>query len=136
MRKIRRLARKTWLVVGVLLLLYICGTDDDYYDFGAKYVDIMCISEDDPRVPVPAERFPEHVSSMRANGGIKYTEQYQMISRELDHSFFHSREQENVFKNRYHNIPSYDDTRGCLEYLDDDIHSDYIKANYINGKYT
>ena len=93
----------------------------------------VVISEDDPRVPISLDRFPEHVASMRANGGINYSEQYSMISRELNQQFSHSREQDNVMKNRYHNIPSYDDTRVCLEYIDDDIHSDYINANFING---
>jgi len=58
-----------------------------------------------------------------------------MINRELEYSYNHSRLQENNIKNRYHNVPAYDDSRVLLNRIDGEPHTDYINGNYIDGQF-
>ncbi|XP_057299705.1 receptor-type tyrosine-protein phosphatase S-like isoform X1 [Hydractinia symbiolongicarpus] len=87
----------------------------------------------DPRIPVAISRFEAHVNMLKANSNYEFSQEYSMISRELVHSYNQSRNEENNIKNRYHNVPSYDDTRVILSIVDDDPHSDFINANFISG---
>ncbi|XP_057299709.1 receptor-type tyrosine-protein phosphatase F-like isoform X2 [Hydractinia symbiolongicarpus] len=87
----------------------------------------------DPRIPVPLKRFEDHVNRLKANSNYEFSQEYSMISRELEYPYSHSRSQDNNIKNRYHNVPSYDDTRVLLSIIDDEPHTDYINANYIGG---
>lgn len=87
----------------------------------------------DPHVPVTANLFEDHVNQRKANGNFGFSQEYSMISRELEYPYHQSRIQENNIKNRYHNVPAYDDTRVMLEVIDGEHHTDYINANYIDG---
>ena len=78
--------------------------------------------------------FEEHVYQLKADSNYMFSQQYTMISRELGKTYNHSRHQENNLKNRYHNVPAYDETRVVLEVIDNDPHSDYINANFVQGK--
>lgn len=73
------------------------------------------------------------MNMLKANSNYEFSQEYSMISRELVHSYNQSRSEENNIKNRYHNVPSYDDTRIILSIVDDDPHSDFINANFISG---
>ena len=71
---------------------------------------------------------------LKANSNYGFSQEYSIINRELIYPYSHSRLQENNIKNRYHNVPAYDETRVVLQEIDGDTYSDYINANYIEGK--
>ena len=87
----------------------------------------------DPRIPVTVNRFEDHVNQLKANSNYGFSQEYSKINRDLTYPYSHSRLQENNIKNRYHNVPAYDETRVILQEVDGDSHSDYINANYIEG---
>ncbi|XP_066915197.1 receptor-type tyrosine-protein phosphatase S-like isoform X5 [Clytia hemisphaerica] len=87
----------------------------------------------DPHQPIATNRFEDHVNQLKAHSNYGFSQEYSMINRELEYSYNYSRLQDNNIKNRYHNVPAYDDTRVTLNVMDGESHTDYINANYIDG---
>lgn len=87
----------------------------------------------DPHVPISQDRFEDHVMNLKANSNYGFSQEYSSINRELEYPYNCSRLQENNIKNRYHNVPAYDNTRVVLNITDGEAHTDYINANYIDG---
>ncbi|CAG9566015.1 unnamed protein product [Danaus chrysippus] len=54
-------------------------------------------------------------------------------ARPLAGTFHHAKLPANLSKNRYTDVLCYDHSRVVLSTLDDDPHSDYINANYVDG---
>jgi protein tyrosine phosphatase len=83
---------------------------------------------------VKLEDLPAHFTSMSADSGYQFSEEYETITDVgLDHSKDSSLLTENRAKNRYTNILAYDHSRVKLSYIDDEQGSDYINGNYIPG---
>jgi len=94
-----------------------------------------------PSAPVSGEvmgliqmcKLPEHYDSdtLKREFSILSSEDLKLnVARQ---SCLASQHPDNVDKNRYTNIPSYDVTRVCLKKLEGQEHSDYINANWISG---
>ena len=81
------------------------------------------------------DRLQDHVNQLKADSNYWFSQEYAMISRDLDQPFDVARRVENNVKNRYHNVPAYDETRVKLAEIDMDVEnaSDYINANYVAG---
>ena len=92
-----------------------------------------CVFFKDRYAPIAPKDFEDHVNRLKANGNYGFSQEYSMINRELAFPYSCSRLPDNNIKNRYHNVPAYDNTRIKLSLIDNDPTSDYINANYIEG---
>ncbi|XP_071965193.1 tyrosine-protein phosphatase non-receptor type 9-like [Antedon mediterranea] len=73
----------------------------------------------------------KHMQTLKRHG-IR-TEYEEIINEMPSGSFSYSRNSINMYKNRYSNIFCLDDTRVKLKTSHDDLTSDYIHANYVDG---
>ena len=87
----------------------------------------------DPHMPIRENDFEEHVIQLKANSNYRFSQEYSSINRELEFPYNYSRLQDNNVKNRYHNVPAYDDSRVIMNVIDGEAHTDYINGNYIDG---
>lgn len=77
------------------------------------------------------EQIVEMVKAMGKQGLIK--EYAEIRARPPDGTFTQARHRNNLAKNRYTDVLCYDHSRVVLSQVDDDINSDYINANFVDG---
>ncbi|KAG8446187.1 hypothetical protein GDO86_013875 [Hymenochirus boettgeri] len=75
----------------------------------------------------------QHITQMKRGQGYGFKEEYEALPEGQTASWDTAKEDENRNKNRYGNIISYDHSRVRLQQIEDDPHSDYINANYVDG---
>lgn len=87
----------------------------------------------DPAIPVTEDDFFDHVTQMKLHNFKGFYEEFSSKKAEFQNSeaFRHP---DNQSKNRYLNIPCFDDSRVKLEGGDDDVEN-YIHANYVPGAF-
>jgi len=77
------------------------------------------------------EDFIVYVRNKTRNG--LFDEYQEIKSRPPDGTFDHARQAENLSKNRYTDVLCYDHTRVILQRDDNDMESDYVNANFVDG---
>ncbi|KAK3865554.1 hypothetical protein Pcinc_028848 [Petrolisthes cinctipes] len=77
------------------------------------------------------EEFVRHLRDKGRQG--LYHDYSQIKSRPPDGTFENSRKRCNQIKNRYTDVLCFDNTRVVLSIEDDEGHTDYINANYVDG---
>ncbi|CAM9757490.1 unnamed protein product [Lampetra planeri] len=83
--------------------------------------------------PIAVADLEEHVERLRANDGLKFSQEYESIDPGQQFTWEHSNLEVNKAKNRYANVIAYDHSRVILQSLSGVQNSDYINANYIDG---
>jgi len=83
--------------------------------------------------PIPIERLYEHIEALKANDGLKFSQEYESIEPGQQFTWDHSNMEENKPKNRYANVIAYDHSRVVLQPIDGIPGSDYINANFMDG---
>jgi len=77
------------------------------------------------------EEFIEYVRIKTRNG--LFDEYQEIKSNPPEGTFDHARMAENLVKNRYTDVLCYDHTRVILRRDDNDMETDYVNANYVDG---
>ncbi|XP_038066629.1 receptor-type tyrosine-protein phosphatase delta-like [Patiria miniata] len=83
--------------------------------------------------PVAMAHLAEYIKSRTAGKVNGFQQDYESIPGEPIHPWTVAKQDHNKKNNRYNNILAYDHSRVVLECLEDNPHSDYINASYING---
>jgi receptor-type tyrosine-protein phosphatase F len=83
--------------------------------------------------PIPTLDFNDHVERLKANEGIRFSQEYESIEPGQQFTWDASNLDLNKPKNRYANVIAYDHSRVVLQSLDGVTCSDYINANYMDG---
>ncbi|XP_038066631.1 uncharacterized protein LOC119736688 [Patiria miniata] len=83
--------------------------------------------------PVAMAHLAEYIKSRTAGKINGFQQDYESIPGEPIHPWNVAKQDHNKKNNRYNNILAYDHSRVVLECLEDNPHSDYINASYING---
>ncbi|XP_038066639.1 receptor-type tyrosine-protein phosphatase T-like [Patiria miniata] len=83
--------------------------------------------------PVAMAQLAEYIKSRTAGKINGFQQDYESIQSVPIHSWNVAKLEHNKKNNRYNNILAYDHSRVVLECLEDNPHSDYINASYING---
>ncbi|XP_038066637.1 receptor-type tyrosine-protein phosphatase mu-like [Patiria miniata] len=83
--------------------------------------------------PVAMAHLAEYIKSRTAGKINGFQQDYESIPGEPIHPWTVAKQDHNKKNNRYNNILAYDHSRVVLECLEDNPHSDYINASYING---
>ncbi|XP_038066628.1 uncharacterized protein LOC119736684 [Patiria miniata] len=83
--------------------------------------------------PVAMAHLAEYIKSRTAGKVNGFQQDYESIPGEPIHPWNVAKQDHNKKNNRYNNILAYDHSRVVLECLEDNPHSDYINASYING---
>jgi protein tyrosine phosphatase len=83
--------------------------------------------------PVPIGDFAAHVTRLRANDGILFSQEYESIEPSQQFTWDASNADVNKPKNRYANVIAYDHSRVKLTPIDGIVGSDYINANFMDG---
>ena len=83
--------------------------------------------------PIPIERLYEHVEMLKANEGLKFSQEYESIEPGQQFTWDNSNLEDNKPKNRYANVIAYDHSRVPLQPIDGMSGSDYINANFMDG---
>lgn len=90
--------------------------------------DSLAYSEGDPKT------IEQIVQMVRERGRDGLAKEYSEIrSRAPDGTFQHARIRSNLVKNRYTDVLCYDHSRVILSKENDDVTSDYINANFVDG---
>lgn len=83
--------------------------------------------------PVSVSELPTHIERMKANGNLRFSQEYESIDPGQQFSWEQSNLEINKPKNRYANVIAYDHTRVALSNNDDVPGGDYINANFVDG---
>lgn len=83
--------------------------------------------------PIPISELSNHIERLKANGNLKFSQEYESIEPGQQFSWDHSNMEINKSKNRYANVTAYDHSRVILSIMDDQQGSDYCNANYCDG---
>ncbi|XP_031204336.1 receptor-type tyrosine-protein phosphatase S isoform X6 [Mastomys coucha] len=83
--------------------------------------------------PIPITDMAEHMERLKANDGLKLSQEYESIDPGQQFTWEHSNLEANKPKNRYANVIAYDHSRVILQPLEGIMGSDYINANYVDG---
>ncbi|XP_066522453.1 protein tyrosine phosphatase receptor type Fa isoform X3 [Hoplias malabaricus] len=83
--------------------------------------------------PVPVCELAEHIERLKANDGLRFSQEYESIDPGQQFTWEHSNLEVNKPKNRYANVIAYDHSRVILTPIDGVPGSDYINANYVDG---
>ena len=83
--------------------------------------------------PIPIEQLAQHIETLKANDGLKFSQEYESIEPGQQFTWDNSNMEVNKPKNRYANVIAYDHSRVVLPPLDGMPGSDYINANYMDG---
>uniref|UniRef100_A0A8C1MK41 Receptor-type tyrosine-protein phosphatase F n=1 Tax=Cyprinus carpio TaxID=7962 RepID=A0A8C1MK41_CYPCA len=133
------------IVIVIAILLF-----KRYYYFTEKYdqsssTKIVCIKsllsvhplflsagmQEHPPVSVCA--LADHIERLKANDGLRFSQEYESIDPSQQFTWEHSNLEVNKPKNRYANVIAYDHSRVMLTPIDGVPGSDYINGNYIDG---
>uniref|UniRef100_A0A7N8XAZ2 Receptor-type tyrosine-protein phosphatase F n=1 Tax=Mastacembelus armatus TaxID=205130 RepID=A0A7N8XAZ2_9TELE len=82
--------------------------------------------------PIPVIDLAEHIERLKANDGLRFSQEYESIDPGQQFTWENSNMEVNKPKNRYANVIAYDHSRVVLTSVDGKS-SDYINANYIDG---
>ncbi|XP_057298434.1 receptor-type tyrosine-protein phosphatase delta-like [Hydractinia symbiolongicarpus] len=82
--------------------------------------------------PIPVNTLGKHVENLKANGGVKFLQEFESIDPGSRPSSEASLLPQNKTKNRYPNVLAFDESRVKLDHTGE-LCSDYINANYIDG---
>ncbi|XP_022097823.1 receptor-type tyrosine-protein phosphatase epsilon-like [Acanthaster planci] len=97
------------------------------------------VDEDEEELPyaelpsVREENLAEYIRSKDKAGKKGFPTDFQTLPRGLLHPATVAEKPENKTKNRYANVLAYDHSRVVLEPLENDPHSDYINACFVDG---
>ncbi|XP_019740009.1 protein tyrosine phosphatase receptor type Fa [Hippocampus comes] len=83
--------------------------------------------------PIAACDLADHIDRLKANDGLRFSQEYESIDPGQQFTWEHSNMEINKPKNRYANVIAYDHTRVLLTPVDGVPGSDYINANYVDG---
>lgn len=83
--------------------------------------------------PISINELTNHIERLKANGNLKFSQEYESIEPGQQFSWDNSNMEINKPKNRYANVTAYDHSRVILVSLDGQPGSDYINANYCDG---
>ena len=83
--------------------------------------------------PVPVQDLADHTERLKANSGVKFSQEYESIEPGQQFTWDVSNQEVNKPKNRYANVIAYDHSRVVLASMDGFPGSDYINSNYIDG---
>ncbi|XP_071984675.1 receptor-type tyrosine-protein phosphatase F isoform X8 [Engystomops pustulosus] len=83
--------------------------------------------------PISINDLAEHIDRLKANDGLKFSQEYESIDPGQQFTWENSNLEVNKPKNRYANVIAYDHSRVILTSVDGVPGSDYINANYIDG---
>ena len=83
--------------------------------------------------PIPIEQLAHHIDMLKANDGLKFSQEYESIEPGQQFTWDNSNMEVNKPKNRYANVIAYDHSRVVLSHIDGVPGSDYINANYMDG---
>ncbi|XP_066299110.1 receptor-type tyrosine-protein phosphatase epsilon-like [Branchiostoma lanceolatum] len=108
------------------------GNDDD--DGGGNiYANVANVSQLTINDPVPADRLEEVFNDRHANDDQIFRDEYGSIPDETSDPHEEYQRPENIEKNRFKNIFTYDHSRVVLSTTEGEPGSDYINANYVDG---
>ncbi|XP_034439936.1 protein tyrosine phosphatase receptor type Fa isoform X5 [Hippoglossus hippoglossus] len=83
--------------------------------------------------PIPVSDLADHIERLRANDGLRFSQEYESVDPGQQFTWEHSNLEVNKPKNRYANVIAYDHSRVILTPVDGVPGSDYVNANYIDG---
>ncbi|XP_073400593.1 receptor-type tyrosine-protein phosphatase F isoform X12 [Dendrobates tinctorius] len=83
--------------------------------------------------PISINDLAETFDRLKANDGLKFSQEYESIDPGQQFTWEHSNLEVNKPKNRYANVIAYDHSRVILTSVDGVPGSDYINGNYIDG---
>ncbi|CAL8307253.1 unnamed protein product [Lota lota] len=83
--------------------------------------------------PVATDDLLDHIDRLKANDGLRFSQEYEAIDPGQQFTWEHSNLDVNKPKNRYANVIAYDHSRVVLTPMDGVPGSDYINANYMDG---
>ncbi|XP_077306815.1 receptor-type tyrosine-protein phosphatase F isoform X11 [Lithobates pipiens] len=83
--------------------------------------------------PIPITDLADNIERLKANDGLKFSQEYESIDPSQQFTWEHSNLEVNKPKNRYANVIAYDHSRVILTSVDGVPGSDYINSNYIDG---
>jgi protein tyrosine phosphatase len=83
--------------------------------------------------PIKCEDLGGYIENLKVNQNEKFSAEYESIEPGQQFQWENSTLDYNRHKNRYANVIAYDHSRVVLNQLYDQIGSDYINANYIDG---
>ncbi|XP_061744737.1 protein tyrosine phosphatase receptor type Fa isoform X5 [Nerophis ophidion] len=83
--------------------------------------------------PVATCDLADHLERLRANDGLRFSQEYESIDPGQQFTWEHSNMEINKPKNRYANVIAYDHSRVLLTPVDGVPGSDYVNANYVDG---
>ncbi|ELU00302.1 hypothetical protein CAPTEDRAFT_229069 [Capitella teleta] len=83
--------------------------------------------------PIPITQLADHIEHLKANDGIKFSNEYESIEPGQQFTWDNSNAEVNKPKNRYANVIAYDHSRTVLQSEQGIAGSDYINANFMDG---
>ncbi|CAL8256023.1 unnamed protein product [Merluccius merluccius] len=83
--------------------------------------------------PVATGDLLEHIERLKANDGLRFSQEYESIDPGQQFTWEQSNMEVNKPKNRYANVIAYDHSRVLLMPVEGVPGSDYINANYMDG---
>ncbi len=83
--------------------------------------------------PIQISDLSSHTEHLKANGNLKFSQEYESIEPGQQFSWEYSNMEINKSKNRYANVTAYDHSRVILSTIDGQSGSCYINANYCDG---
>eukprot|EP00057_Strongylocentrotus_purpuratus_P017913 XP_011672387.1 PREDICTED: receptor-type tyrosine-protein phosphatase T isoform X2 [Strongylocentrotus purpuratus] len=98
---------------------------------GAIYANLQ--PEENAHQPIPLDQLITYVAQKKASTKNGFKQDYESIPGGQLHPLDVAKKIENKQKNRYINIIAYDHSRVQLPLLENDPHSDYVNANFIDG---
>ncbi|PIO37328.1 hypothetical protein AB205_0193210 [Aquarana catesbeiana] len=104
------------------------------WDVGAVgHVILLSFSGMRDHPPIPITDLADNIERLKANDGLKFSQEYESIDPGQQFTWEHSNLEVNKPKNRYANVIAYDHSRVILTSVDGVPGSDYINSNYIDG---
>ncbi|XP_077306814.1 receptor-type tyrosine-protein phosphatase F isoform X10 [Lithobates pipiens] len=105
----------------------------NYQTPGSSVPSYQNISSMRDHPPIPITDLADNIERLKANDGLKFSQEYESIDPSQQFTWEHSNLEVNKPKNRYANVIAYDHSRVILTSVDGVPGSDYINSNYIDG---